>query len=564
MGQGGCLLFSNTKCECGHQNPVGTVLCEYCGKPLLETEEDAQTPLEMRYDGVARRSQKANPDFIDRIWNFFSSVKVAVWLIVVTLIAAALGTRYPQEDTFLNLHTYEEFHEYYKSEYGMAGAIYHALGLSRVYNSWWFITLLVMIATSLVVCSLDRVLPLYRALSKQQVRKHLQFIRRQQVTYEGAQPEDKEDWLERFTRELKKKRYRVWRDGDALMAEKNRFSRWGPYINHIGLIIFLIAVLFRGIPALNMDQYISLDDGETKPIPGTNYYVKNEKFTVEYYTDDELPPTLKGTARPKLFNTEATLFVCTENCDDPSKEPVLTEVHKHDIQMNSPLTYKGLKLYQYDFALQPRLISVSPFITNKRTGETFGPFTLPMRDPELTYEVGPYTLILKDKFMDFGGFDEQGRPVSKSRDPNAPAFIFLVHGPDLPETGETYIYFPRDIDKVRFSQDKLNEAVLDKIEIRVPSMDYVEFSEYTSTLNVRVDRVMPFVWTGAVIFMIGVVMGLYWHHRRIWLRFDEGILTLGAHTNKNLYGIRTELAAMLNRSGLTVDEKILDNRRKPK
>lgn len=553
-------MISNTKCECGHQNHVGTVLCEYCGKPLEDMGTDDALPLEMRYDGVARRSQKSNPSLIDRIWNFFSSVKIAVWLIVLTLIGASLGTIYPQEDTFLNLHTYQDFHDYYKGEYGTAGVVYHTLGLSRVYTSWWFIGLLVMIGTSLVICSLDRVLPLYRALSKQQIRKHLQFITRQQVVYTGPEPQGREAWLQSFEKELRKKRYKVWREKDALMAEKNRFSRWGPYINHIGLIIFLLAVLGRSVPAWNMDKYISLDDGEIEQIPGTNYYVKSEKFTVDYYTDAELPETLKGTKRPKLFNTKATLYECTANCDDLDKEPELTAVKTHDIRVNHPLSYKGLSLYQYDFAAQPRLISVSPMITNKATGEKFGPFTLPMRNPALTYEVGPYTLTLKDIFMDFG-LDSQGRPMTKSREPNAPAFVFMVKGPDLPAAGETYIYFPREVDKAAFRQDLLNKAVADKLEIRVNGMQGVSFSEYTSTLNVRVDRAMPFIWIGASIFMIGVIMGLYWNHRRIWLRFDEGDLSLGAHTNKNYYGLRTEVAAAMSKSGITVDANSLDNRR---
>ncbi|WP_276351749.1 cytochrome c biogenesis protein ResB [Cohnella caldifontis] len=555
-------MFSNTKCECGHQNHAGTVLCESCGKPLTEEwAGNPETPLEMRYDGVARRSQKANPDLLDRVWNFFSSVKVAVWLIVLTLIGASLGTIYPQENTFLNLQTYQEFHDYYKEHYGTAGVVYHALGLSRVYSSWWFIGLLVMIGTSLVICSLDRVLPLYRALSKQQIRKHMQFISRQQVTYSGPEPVNKEAWLDSFGKELKRKRYKVWRDGDALMAEKNRFSRWGPYINHIGLIIFLLAVLGRNVPAWNMDQYVSLDEGETEQIPGTNYFVKNEKFTVEYYTDAELPPTLKGTERPKLFETKATLYVCTESCDDPSKDPVLSPVKTHDIRVNHPLSYKGLKLYQYDYTPKPKLVSVSPMLVDKKTGEQYGPFTLSMRNPALTYRAGPYTLTLKDKFMDFG-LDDQGRPMTKSREPNAPAFVFIIQGPDLPETGETYIYFPQQIDKVKFRQDVLNKAIADKLDIRVPSMSGVVLSENTSTLNVRVDRAMPFIWTGAAIFMIGVAMGLYWHHRRIWLRFDDGVLSLGAHTNKNNYGLRMEVAAAMTKAGLPVSDKSLDNRRK--
>lgn len=86
--------MKQVKCECGHINPVGTVLCESCGRALQET----QPPLaDMRYDGSARRSQTYNKTTIDKIWNFFSSVKVGIWLIVITLAASAFGTIFPQE-----------------------------------------------------------------------------------------------------------------------------------------------------------------------------------------------------------------------------------------------------------------------------------------------------------------------------------------------------------------------------------------------------------------------------------------------------------------------------------
>jgi len=108
----------------------------------------------------------------------------------------------------------------------------------------------------------------------------------------------------------------------------------------------------------------------------------------------------------------------------------------------------------------------------------------------------------------------------------------------------------------------LNKAIADKVEIRVSSMEDVEFSEFTSTLNVRTDRAMPFVWVGASIFLIGVAMGSYWHHRRVWLRFDGDRMALGAHTNKNHIGLRREVAGILAKSGLPVPENTLDNRRK--
>lgn len=546
-------MIHNTKCECGHQNHIGTVLCEACGKPLRE-DMQSQEPLEMRYDGVARRSQKSNPNIIDRVWNFFSSVKIAVYLIIITLLGSILGTLLPQENTFIRGNPAD----YYGPNHGWFGELYYQLGFSRTYESWWFITLLVMIGTSLVICSLDRVLPLYRALSKQQIRKHLSFITRQKVVYTRELDVPGEDFARDMEAQLKKRHFRVHREGDALLAEKNRFSRWGPYINHIGLIIFLLAVLARSIPGWYMDEYVTVPEGEAVAIENTNYYIKNEKFTVDYYTDEELPDHLQGQLRPKLYKTQAVLYECTANCNDLVKEPVLEEVKRHDIIVNSPLSYKGLHAYQFDFDDTPKLAAVQPSLINKETGENYGSFELRMINPELNYKVGPYELELRSQYMEFAIGDD-GNPTSLSRDPNAPAFFFIIKGPGLSEKGETYLYFPRQVDKQRFSQDQINRHISDRLELSVGSMEGVTFAGATSFLNIRVDTAMPYVWVGAAISMIGLIMGFYWNHRRIWLRVDNGKLSLGAHTNKNWYGMRSDVASALKKMGIEVDPKSLDN-----
>lgn len=553
-------MFENTKCECGHQNPLGTVLCESCGKPL--TEDTAESgPLEMRYDGVARRSQRSNPSVIDRVWNFFSSVKIAVYMIIITLLGSILGTIYPQENMLLNTDPAV----YYPQVYGTMGEIYYRLGLSHTFESWWFITLLLMIGASLVICSLDRVLPLYRALNKQQIRKHLRFIARQKVVYQGELPTengkglDPDEWMARMEKELRKKRFKVHREGTALLAEKSRFSRWGPYINHIGLIIFLLAVLARSIPGWHMDQYVGFPEGQATKIPDTPYYLKNEKFTVDYYTEDEMTKEFrdKGQIVPKIYETQAVLYECTAECSNPDKEPVLKEVHRQNIIVNKPLSYKGLLAYQFDFRETPMLVAVSPGLKNPKTGEVFGTFRLPMSNPGTDYDAGPYHLKVKGYFPDFG-LDENGQPVTKSRDPKAPAFIFVITGPGLAPEGELYMYFPRQIDKQQFRQDELNGAIAEKIEISAGTMDDVEIANYTSFLNIREDRAMPYIWIGAAISMIGLIMGFYWQHRRIWLRIDDRVLTLGAHTNKNWYGIRQEVASALNKTGIAVNAKSLE------
>ncbi|UUZ94383.1 cytochrome c biogenesis protein ResB [Paenibacillus sp. P25] len=111
---------------------------------------------------------------------------------------------------------------------------------------------------------------------------------------------------------------------------------------------------------------------------------------------------------------------------------------------------------------------------------------------------------------------------------------------------------------MNFRQDDINGALAGKLDLSVQSMDDVRFSEYVSYLNIRIDRAMPYIWVGAAISMIGLIMGFYWHHRRIWLRIDDGRLTLGAHTNKNWFGMRQETAQILQKSGIAVDPKSLE------
>lgn len=104
--------------------------------------------------------------------ELFSSVKVGVWLIVITLAASAIGTIFPQE---MYITPGIAPAEYYKQEYGFLGQLYYQLGFNNLYGSWWYMILIASIGISLVICSLDRVIPLYKALKKQGVKRHLAF-----------------------------------------------------------------------------------------------------------------------------------------------------------------------------------------------------------------------------------------------------------------------------------------------------------------------------------------------------------------------------------------------------
>lgn len=171
--------MNNIICACGHENPEGTVLCGNCGRPLTEEAEN-QKLVDMRYEGTARRSQTYDKTIIDKVWNFFSSVKVGIYLIIILLVAAAIGTILPQV-LYVPATGETDIAAYYERVYGTFGEIYYYLGLSDLYGSWWFQTLIGMLGISIIVSSLDRVIPLYKSLKNQRTRRHESFMNRQRL-----------------------------------------------------------------------------------------------------------------------------------------------------------------------------------------------------------------------------------------------------------------------------------------------------------------------------------------------------------------------------------------------
>ncbi len=89
---------------------------------------------------------------------------------------------------------------------------------------------------------------------------------------------------------MKAKRYHIREEEGNILAEKGRFSRWGPYVNHIGLIIFLVGCMLRFVPGMYVDSVLWLREGETKVIPETNgeYYLKNNQFILKYTTKKKM------------------------------------------------------------------------------------------------------------------------------------------------------------------------------------------------------------------------------------------------------------------------------------
>ncbi|MCT6923692.1 MULTISPECIES: cytochrome c biogenesis protein ResB [Bacillales] len=517
-------------CTCKHENPVGTTLCERCGRPLT-TEEQDKAVLDMRYDGVAIRSKTHNKSIIDKIWNFFSSVKVGVTLIIITLIAASIGTIFPQEFA-VNVATEAERAKYYTDMYGAIGTLYYNLGLADLYSSWWFQTIVGMLAVSIIVASIDRGIPLHRSLTNQRVKRHIGFMKRQRIVAEGQPSEQADKTLDLIEEEMKKLKYKVRRENNALFAEKGRFSRYGPYVNHVGLIVFLGAVMLRLVPGFYVDTSIWLREGEMVAVDGMEgYFLYNDKFILETYDNDPRGEQLRQGVNvvAKNYQTNVKLYKQKEGAV-PGQTSDLEELQSYEIRVNHPLKQDGYSIFQMDYRLN-ELKTMHFELQNKATEEFLGQVSIDLTAPQKEYVIDDQTKVQIVTYLpDFSGFKD-GVPQTASPYPENPAFIFRMFTPETPEGETSFVAIRETLEPLGENQYKMKFSNVDTRNV--------------SGLTIRKDTTIPILFIGGIIFMIGVVMGSYWNHRRLWVeQLEDGSIRLAAHANKNWFSMKKDLDAV--------------------
>lgn len=177
-------------------------------------------------------------------------------------------------------------------------------------------------------------------------------MRRQRIFSETNRVENIDEQLDLIKSKLKKRDYHVREENGKLLARKNRFSRWGPYVNHVELIIFLIGRMLRFVPGMYVVDVLWIRDGETSVIPGTNgkYYLSSDKFIIETYKKDQeykvFANTLSRVGDGKVvknFQTNVTLYERKGEIAHAAK-PELKKVKEEQIRVNSPLKHNSYSL----------------------------------------------------------------------------------------------------------------------------------------------------------------------------------------------------------------------------
>src|SRR5699024_3308291 len=131
-----------------------------------------------------------------------------------------------------------------------------------------------------------------------------------------------------------------------------------------------------------------------------------------------------------------------------------------------------------------------------------------------------------------------GEPRSESKFPRNPAFVINLYPPNEKEAETSFIGIGKNIDATGENMYKLG------------IVDYK--THFVSGMTLRQDYTLPLFGLGAFIFMFGVVQGMYWQHRRIWIHPKERSVLLAAHTNKNWFGLKKDIEKAIADTSFTM------------
>ena len=441
-----------------------------------------------------RPEGRAGPSFAARagmrVWRLFTSVNFAVVQIVAVAILASFGMTIRQLPGFAFRSAGD-----YASEMSRLRSVYEpALGvglvdlmerlqLFHVFTSTPFSLALLLLAVSIVICTLDRTPRLWQqSAAIRVVQPDAYFDPRLPDRVSIASGPGLTAGAVRDA--LRRSRFGVREetapDGTRfLYGDRNRWTKLATLVSHLGLILFLVAGLVTA--RLGDEQGLVVAEGDTltvQPIgtPGL-LLVRNLAFEA---------PGLE-TGSPSDFTTDLEVY--------QDGQLLARKV----IRVNDPLSAGGYTFHQNGFGPAPdheirstiddAILWSGPVpLTDSADGRPFGALPIPGR---------PYGLqMLLDR-----SDDGVGALV---------AIPYAVRGTNPDGTPDVVLGFP--IAAVRGQTVDMEGLDL--------SLTLRGFSEYTLLIAKR-DPGAPIVWGAFVALLVGLAITFYLPRRRVWARFGE-------------------------------------------
>jgi len=403
--------------------------------------------------------------------KFFTSVKLAIVLLIVIILASVLGTLIPQDRS----------PQEYAARYGQMSGLMMRLQLTRLYHSLWYMALLLFFGANILVCTLIRLSPKLKKSLKPTVLSDAAGLMSLKTSGRFKKPGTVEDWRGSVRQELRSRHYKLreqtLKDRTCFLARKKTLGWFGSDVVHLGLLIILAGGLLSG--AAGFRDYLPLREGQTLPAPRSDFGIRLDKFETELYPQGSV----------KAW--KSTLSV-VENGRD-----VLTKV----VAVNHPLAYKGLNFYQSSYGWDWNNPEVELWVKKKSD-----PAYLEKRKLHPGEKTGlPDGLELRvERFVPDFIIGQDRQVESRSEQSNNPAArVGLTKGSETLFGGWVFANYP---DFTGMHSGGRADFTVELKDVQAPQYSVLEAAK---------DPGADVIWLGCVLIMAGLFLAFYWPPREI-------------------------------------------------
>jgi len=365
---------------------------------------------------ISQRSEDKNDyGLFELLWlaikdipRIMRTLKFAVWMILILAVFTLPGAILPQEKF---ARSPEEFSEQYIRifnlnpggvERGIGPFIYHTivvpLQLYRVFETPLYLVLMCVLALSSALCAWDRAVIAARLLSRTKARVNPRQIRGEKEHVEGASSLSFEEASARLEGYLRSGRYRVFKEvgEDGVLwvfARKNAFRYYANVLMHFAFVFVIAGGIIRLDSVLGYEGTVLISEGgEGSSVPvgadlhamrearkmGERYVPRSSERVelvdyVNIYREIDFGGIDEETGFPVGYRGTPSDYVSHIRVVDTSRG---NEVLKEKaIEVNKPLSYKGVTYYQYAYDVEFgfRIVSAggSPRHVRVHMGESF-------------------------------------------------------------------------------------------------------------------------------------------------------------------------------------------------
>jgi len=300
-----------------------------------------------------------------------------------------------------------------------------------------------------------------------------------------------------------------------LFAQKGIYSRFGAYMTHLSILIIMLGAIMGTV--WGYKAYVNIAEGTsttqiwpngaTQPLD-LGFEVRCDDFRVTYY---------EGSQRPRDYKSD---LVVIDNGQ---------EVIRKTIEVNDPLTYKGLTFYQSSYGPAGNA-GFRMRVTVRESGEVLNIKATQGQHIPLP---GGYAFAVSDYAPSYDRFGPAAQmhvdtPDGKHGSP----FIVLQQFPQFDEKREGAFSFAL--------------------------MGYEEPAMYTG-LSVAKDPGVWVVWLGCFLMVFGSCGAFFFSHRRVWICLDEANgktrVRLAASAHRNQPAFATAFDEMKKTLAQTIENK---------